>query len=96
MKIARKHIGQVVEALLTAEAHKATKYVSQTQVISATRILVRGRIPTPRMTRRYAHIVLTIGKPNYAQRQFIKVCNRAGEPLPVNKIQLKFPPKRRR
>ncbi len=86
------HVDQVVNALLGAEAHKATKYVSATHVVRATRKLRRGRIPK---RDNGVDIVLTIGRPNYAEREFIKKCRKAGEPIPVKKIQLKFPPKKR-
>lgn len=33
---------------------------------------------------------VTVGAPNYAERQFVKKLVAAGEPFPVKKIQLKF------
>jgi len=41
-------------------------------------------------------MVLTIGRPNYAEREFIKLCKKAGEPFPVKKMQLKFYPKKKK
>ena len=38
---------------------------------------------------------LTCGKPNFAERAFVKKAVKAGEPFPVRKVQLKFPPQRR-
>jgi hypothetical protein len=40
-------------------------------------------------------ISFTIGKPNYAERAFIKKCQRAGERFPVRRIQLQFPAEKR-
>lgn len=91
MSVRHRHVDQVVRALVDADAHTATKYVSPTAIVRATRQLVRGKVP---QTGNLA-ITLTVGKPNYAERKFIKQCRKAGEPLPVKKVQLKFPPKRR-
>lgn len=85
-----KHIEAVVMALVHAGAHRATKYVGPREVVRATRRLVRGRVP-----RDNVEICLTLGRPNYAERKFIAQCKKAGEPLPVKKVQIKFPPKRR-
>lgn len=35
-------------------------------------------------------ILVTIGKPNYAERHFIKTARAAKEPFPIKKAQLKF------
>jgi hypothetical protein len=39
-------------------------------------------------TKRQTEIVVTIGKPNYAERKFIELAKKAGEPFPIKKIQL--------
>lgn len=39
--------------------------------------------------------IVTIGKPNYRERAFIKKCKAAGEPFPVKKIMLRLWPKKR-
>lgn len=67
---------------------KATKYVAENVTVKATRKLYGGKID-----RRYkrTEIMLTIGPPNYAERQFIKTLKKAGEPFPVKKVQLKMP-----
>lgn len=84
-------IDRVVDALLATDAHKATKFVSEKHVVRATRRLFGGKI----LKRGSIDIVLTIGPPNYAERQFIKQLRKVGEPLPLKKIQLKFPPMKR-
>lgn len=58
----------------------------------ATRICFGGKLPRKGSK---IEVVLTHGRPNYAQRQFIRRCQRAGEPFPVRKVQLRFPVKRR-
>lgn len=65
-------------------ARSAVKYISEKEVVRATRRLK----PDKRNTRE--EVVLTIGKPNYAERAFVKLCKKAGEPFPVKKVQLKF------
>lgn len=77
-----KIIGKIVETLLDTESKKATFYFSSTFVIKATRKHLDKRDSI-------TEILLTIGKPNYAERDFIKKCKKAGEPFPVKMIQLK-------
>lgn len=88
-----KHVADVVAACIAANAHKATKYLSEREVVTATRRLFKGKIQHHRQN---IDIVLKIGRPNYADRKFIKDCIAAGVSFPVRKIQFKFPPKRRK
>lgn len=86
------HIDKTVAALLDTDSWKATKYLSERQIIRATRRTYKHRIDK---RNRSINVVLTIGVPNYAEREFIKRCKKAGEPFPVRKIQLKALPKPR-
>jgi hypothetical protein len=88
-----KYYAKLADALLASEAHKATKYLSDKHVINATRILYAGKILPDRCR---INILFTDGRPNYTERQFIKLCKKAGEPFPIRNIQLKFPPKKRK
>lgn len=36
-----------------------------------------------------------MGAPNFAERRFIRLCFKAGEPLPVRKVQIKWWPKKK-
>jgi hypothetical protein len=83
-------VGKVLEALVENKAWKATAYLSEKFVVNMTRKLYNGKFPN----NTELDIVLTIGRPNYLQREFIKDCKKAGEPFPVKKVQLKFPPKK--
>ena len=87
-----KMAGVVVEALLRNDACRAVKYHSHSLVVSAARPVYKaaGMKWSGRDSR--ADIVLKIGAPNFDERTFIKKCQKAGEPFPVKKIQLKFPP----
>ena len=81
-------IGRVVFAILGSDAYRATKYISPTEVIKATRRHKRNK------RAKRVEMVVTVGDPNYAEREFIKRCRQAGEPFPVKKIQLKFAKKK--
>lgn len=89
-KFLRKAAGDVVVAVVAAKAWRAVKYVSPTQVVRATRVLWRKRIP------RTVDIRLSVCRPNYREVRFIRDCKKAGVPFPVRKIQLQFPPKPRK
>ncbi len=83
---------KLVETLVDSKAHKAAYYASEKLVVRVSRKLIRGKLPAKNQN---LEIILTIGRPNYEHREFIKLCKKAGEPFPVKKIQLKFPPKRK-
>lgn len=74
--------GQLAEAVLDGGAKRATKYVSEKLTVKAT---YQGK---RRAGARQHALLFTIGKPNYAERQFIKKCKVAGEPFPVKKLQI--------
>lgn len=92
-----KFISDVVLSIVDSnDVIKATKYVSPKQIIRAVRKTFKynGRKPTDRG--RNTEITLTIGRPNYLEREFIKLCTKAGEPFPVKKIQFKiYSPKKK-
>lgn len=54
------------------------------------RIVKVTRQHKPTRTDTSETLIITIGKPAYRQRQFIKACIKAGEPFPVKKPQLKW------
>lgn len=83
-------VGKVLEALTTNNAYKAAYYLSDKLVVRMSRKLYRGKLPSKISNE---EVILVIGRPNYEQREFIKLCKKAGESFPVKKIQLKFPPK---
>lgn len=77
-------IQQVVDAVLNSGAHTGVKYLTNKQVIRCTR-----RHKLDKRGRR-VEFVVTIGAPNYREREFISMCFRTGEKLPVRKVQLRF------
>ena len=72
---------------MRTDAVKATKYLAPNHIVRAT----KKRYGYARGPKENFEIILTIGKPNYAEREFVKVCKKAGEPFPVKKVQLRFP-----
>lgn len=84
MAVARSYIVQVVESLFTFKAKQAIKYISPTETVKAT---YQGK----RNHRKNSHtVVLTMGQPNFKERQFIKLCKKAGEKFPIRKVQLRI------
>ncbi len=76
---------KVLEPLISKVAWRATLYESEKDVITATRRRFRGKFGQGNVD-----IILKIGRPNYAEREFIQSCKKAGEPFPVKKVQLKL------
>lgn len=90
-RIPKELVGRVVDTLNNGD--KTLKSViafhSPTHIVKATR--QHGR------DRRDPHVtyLLSVGKPNYAEREFIAACIEAGEKFPVRKLQLRHYPKPR-
>lgn len=78
-------ISKTIEVLLRTEARQATKYLEPKLIVRATRKAYGGKLSK----RLPIEIILNIGKPNYAEREFVKLCQKSGEKFPVKKIQLK-------
>lgn len=85
-------VGDVVRSLMYNDAYVATKYIDINFIVRATRKLHRRKIDK----RGNAEIVVTIGRPNYLERDFIKQCKKAGEKFPVKGIILKYPPEQKK
>lgn len=62
----------------------ASVYQAPNLVVTATR---RGK---ERANSGHLEMVLTIGKPNFRGRAFVKACQEAGEPFPVKKAQVRW------
>lgn len=76
---------KIIQTLIETNAAQATKFISPKEIIRATRKAYNGRF-----NQRQIEIILTIGKPNYREREFIKDCKKAREIFPIRKIQLKY------
>ena len=77
----------LIQKAIASDARRATKYISDKLVIRATRRQYKG---TP--SKGNIEITLTIGKPNFLERKFIKACKKAGERFPVKNTQMKWFP----
>lgn len=81
---------QVCAAVLATGAKTATKYLSPKLTVRGT---LHGKLD--KRARRVT-LAVSIGSPNYAERQFIKDCIKAREPFPLRDVQLKYPPVKRK
>lgn len=90
MKLPLNAFTKAIEALLRSGARSATVYLSPTARVTAT------HIHKPDRRNRHTTIAVTYGALNWAGREFVKACKRAGEPLPVRKVQLRWWPKPRK
>ena len=85
-----KYIINVVDILINDNSlRRAVKYVSPKEIIRGT----RGKFFKSSDN---IEITLTIGRPNYIEREFIALCQKAKEPFPVKKIQLQNWPKKKK
>ena len=84
----QKRIGQCVNDVLNIKnVRRATAYISAKRVIKATlqrRIDKRAKSVT---------VLVTVGKPNFVERRFIRLCKQAGMVFPLQQIQWKHWPK---
>ena len=76
-------IAKVVEATLKSGAVKGTYFVSPTEIIRVTRRRYDGKFAAKGMI----ELLVSVGRPNYQERLFVKRCQKAGEPFPVKKIR---------
>lgn len=79
------HVASAVQSLAMTGAMRATKYISPKHTVKVTRQRALDR------RERAATFLVTIGTPNYRERQFIKDAVKAGEAFPIRKVQLQFP-----
>lgn len=79
-----KAASKAITYLVRTGSHTATVYLSEKQTVRATRVKYRGS----RATDKLIDVRLTIGRPNYAARQFIKDCKAAGEPFPIRQVHI--------
>lgn len=78
---------------------RVTNYLVDDVSVRRATIFLNDRM-TVKATRQRRHdgrdkqetFLLTFGRPNFVERQFINMCKKAGEPFPVKKVQIKFWP----
>jgi hypothetical protein len=79
--IMNKYLTQMIVYMLDSRIKSAVKYTFEDERVKLSK-MYRKTYPLD--------LRLTIGKPNYSERKFIKQCIKAGEPFPIKKIQLKY------
>lgn len=88
-------IDRLVKTLVETGARSATKFESPKQVTRVTRRRYSGsKRRGSYFSSKSIEVTVTIGRPNHKEREFIKRCQKAGEPFPVKKPRLRFPAKR--
>lgn len=76
-------IGELVSRCAKG-AKKATKYISPKYVIKST---FQGKRHKRERTETF---IITVGRPNYREREYIKKLVKVSEPFPVKKLQLQW------
>ena len=90
MEIDPKVFGEVCGLLIADHSvRSATKFLDEKTMVRVTWRL------KPRARASRSELAVTFGAPNYLERQFIKNCKKAGEPVPVKKIQTRPWPKKK-
>ena len=89
-QISPKAFSKVVNVLMASIAKSATLYLAPNLVVRAT---WRHK---PKANHTREEFVLTFGVPNYLERRFVKHAQRAQEPFPIRKVQLKAWPVKRK
>jgi hypothetical protein len=84
-----KACAEVVDEILLNGAYKATKFLSDKLTVKATKKRYKGKIRKGENS----DIVLTIGKPNFEEREKIKRAKKAGQG-PIE-MTIKYPPKKK-
>lgn len=73
-----------VIGMIEGDVCRATKFLSPTTIVRAVRKVYRGKFSAGNM-----EIILTVGKPNYQEREFIKVCKEKKCLFPVDEVRIK-------
>jgi len=75
------YVNKLVELVYFHNLKTAVKYIDENTVVKAT---MRDHSNV-----KHYEILVTIGRPNYAERAFIRMAKKAGEPFPIKKIHVK-------
>jgi hypothetical protein len=89
IEVTNRKIGECVADVLGGTVRRATAYISPKLTIKATAQRKQRKSGDKSVT-----MLVTVGAPNFAERRFIKVCQKAGMCFPLRQIQWKFWPKK--
>lgn len=84
-----RYADSVVASLMLMGAKSATEFIEPNLIARASRRTFKGR-----MMRGNLEIVLTIGRPNSKEKEFVKSCKKANDKFPLTK--LKYLPEKRK
>lgn len=88
---AMRKLGEAVgDVVCQSHIRRATAFISPTLTMKATAQRKQDK------RARSATVLVTVGAPNFVERRFIRVCQKAGMAFPLNQIQWKFWPKKSR
>lgn len=76
-----RYVENLIQTIIYQKVKRATKYLSPTLVVRATSVGKPDR-RGPLSAR------VHIGAPNYRERKFIKLCQKADQRFPLQKIQI--------
>ena len=82
-------VAECLRALIDSKSRQAAKFLSESLVVKAT----HRRKPKARDLG--TSVVVTFGRPNYRERDFLRMCRKAKEPIPLKRVQLRPWPKKR-
>ena len=83
-ELTERRIGECVSLVLEMpNLRRATAYISPSLTVKATAQRRRDKRATRITT------LVTVGKPNFVERRFIRICQKAGMCFPIRNIQLK-------
>lgn len=86
-------IQQCVDTLLATKSRSVTKFLSPVRMVRATMILYDKR--WPRKNWQSMSIKVTLGRPNYRERKYVKDLVAAGEKFPLRKLWVRPLPQSR-
>ena len=89
-----KKLAETVGHLLENKAHKATTYLSEKLVVNVTHPIYGPKGKKRILRGSSVHLVVKIGKPNYAESEFIKKFKKKTGKIPTG-TWFKYPPKRK-
>jgi len=77
------NINKVMGSILNKDVIRATLYISVKQIIRAT----KKRYGNKLIDKQNIEIALTIGKPNYVEKEYIKMIKKTDIPFPILKVK---------
>lgn len=88
---AMRKLGEAVgDVICGTNVRRATAFISPKLTMKATAQRKQRKSGDLSVT-----VLVTVGRPNFVERRFIKVCQKAGMAFPLSQIQWKFWPKKK-